>query len=175
MANFRFYNGGNAHDLTIPYTVEDRNAFHYVRINAKDFFEVPETIKVSGKQYWTNFDQTIPTRKGLFGIIRVDKDVEETAATGRVARTDDEARKLGDEIHQEYLIQIVQDYTNRVEAFRSQGFNPLPAQGYVKYALTTLNIEDPAEPVRNHVAKATENERIAALEAQLKSLLSKKG
>lgn len=171
----RFYNGGNADDLTLPYTVEGRNAFYFVRIKGKDFFEVPETIRVNGKSHFTNFDITIPTRKGAIGVVRVDKDTEETASSGRVARSDHEARKLGDKIHEEYLIGLVQDYINRVEQFKLQGMNPLPAQGYVKYALKTLNVADPAEPVRNFVQRASEDERIKALESKIEELSSKEG
>jgi hypothetical protein len=174
--SFRFYNGGNADDLTIPYTVDDRNAYYYIRINEKDFFEVPDTIRVNNKPWFTNFDLTIPTRKGQYGVIRVDKDAEETGGTGPIARNDEEARQIGDKIHEDYLINLIQDYKNRVEAFKSQGFNPLPAQGYVKYALKKLGIADPAEDVRNFVEKAHENERIAKLEEQIKELLkAKKG
>ena len=172
---YRFYNGGNADNLTLPYSVDGRNSFYFVRINSKEFFEVPETVRIQNKTYFTNFDITIPTRKGPMGIIRVDGDAEETAATGRIARSDEEARKLGDAIHQEYLIGVVQDYTNLMKLYHAQGFNPLPAQGYVKHALKVLNIEDPAEPVRNFVAKAAENDRIAELEAKVAALEKKKG
>jgi hypothetical protein len=175
---FRFYNGGNADSVTFPYSVEDRNAFYPVRIPEKDFFELPESIRINGKQYWTNFDITVITRKGPTGVVRVDKDAEETAFTGPIARTDKEARALGDKIHEEYLIGLVQDYINRVEAFKAQGLNPLPAQGYTKYALKKLNVSDPAEPVRNFVLKATEAEKLKELEAKiqhLEALLAKKG
>lgn len=176
---FRFYNGGNADDLTLMYSVIDgnntRTGRHVVRIHSKDFFEVPESISVKGRQHFTNFDITVPTRKGQFGVIRVSSDAEETADTGRIARTDEDAKRLGDRMHEDYLIKLVQDYTDNVEALRAQGLNSKPAQGYTKYALTTLNVEDPVETVRNFVTKAAENERIAALEAQVKELLKKKG
>lgn len=174
---FRFYNGGNADDLTLSYSVIDgdktRTGRHVVRLNSKDFFEVPESIPVKGRQHFTNFDITVPTRKGQFGVIRVSPDAEQTSDTGHIARTDEEAKKLGDEKHEEYLIKLVQEYIDRVEQFRAQGFNPLPAQGYTKYALKALNIEDPVETVRNHVVKAAENDRIAALEAEVKALKKK--
>lgn len=167
---FRFYNGGNAENLTLAYSIEDRNGHHNVHIPAQGFFEVPETKVVGNVKYFTNFDATVPTRKGQFGVVRVDPTAEETPLTGRIARTDAEAKQLGDRIHQEYLIGLVQDYINRVNEFRAQGLHPLPAQGYTKYALKTLNIEDPAEPVRNFVNRAIETERIQELEARVASL-----
>ncbi len=126
---YRFYNGGNADDLTLPYSVDGRNAHYFIRIQEKSFFEVPESIRVNNKQHFTFFDITVPTRKGQFGVIRVDRDAEETALTGRIARTDKEAIALGNQIHEDYLITLVQEYINRVEQFKAQGFTPLPAQG----------------------------------------------
>lgn len=171
---FRFYNGGNADDLTLAYTVDNRNAYHHIRIEAKSFFEVPEMKTLPGnKKVFTNFDQTVPTRKGQFGVIRVDPDADEAPFTGVIARTDEEARKIGDERHRDYLIQLVQDYTNHVEKLRAQGMTALPAQGYTRYALKALNVEDPAESVRNLVNKAEESKEIKALRKQVEELAAK--
>jgi hypothetical protein len=179
---YRFYNGYNAINEAIPYTKVDvekdtnPNGLWHLKVEAKSFFEVPGMIELDGKgASTTNFDRTIGDKFGALGVVLVDAKKNPMSWGRPVAKTDKEAKTLGDDIHDTYLQDVVQKYINNVEENKSQGRTSLPAQGYVKYALNKLGIADPARNVQNFVERAAQKDEVAELRSQMDALIAQLG
>jgi len=179
MANYRFYNGGDAINARIPFDNPNNDikkdnivSYFHLQAPAESFFEVPDAITSGRNRSFSNFDLTIMSKWARFGVVRIDPTIDPTMSSTPVAANDREAKILGDRIHEEYLMQLVQDYVNRVEEAKSQGMTILPAQNYLKHALKKLGIADPALTVRNAVEKSKSGSeedklKISLLEQQI--------
>jgi hypothetical protein len=179
---YRFYNGYNAINEAIPFTkqTDDKtvnpNGLWHLQVPAQSFFEVPGMIELDrGGASSTNFDRTIGDKFGHLGVVLIDAKKNPMSWGRPLASTDKEAKKLGDEIHAEYLNQVVQDYINNHEENKARGRTSLPAQGYVKYALNKLGIEDPARQVKNFVERAAQKDEVSVLKEQMAALMERLG
>ena len=179
---YRFYNGYNAINEAIPYSKVDvdrdtnPNGLWLLKVEAQSFFEAPGMIELDGRgASSTNFDRTIGDKYGALGVVLIDPRKNPMSWGRPLAKTDKEAKILGDSIHDEYLQDVVQKYINNVEENQAAGRTSLPAQGYVKYALNKLGIADPARKVANHVERAAETSAVAELKKQMAALMEKLG
>lgn len=179
---YRFYNGYNAINEAIPFTkqTDDKtvnpNGLWHLQVPAQSFFEVPGMIELDrGGASSTNFDRTIGDKFGHLGVVLIDAKKNPMSWGRPLAKNDKEAKTLGDEIHAEYLQDVVQKYINNVEEMKAQGRTPLPAQHYTKYALAKLGIADPARQVQNFVERASQKDEVSELKAQMAALMEKLG
>jgi hypothetical protein len=123
----------------------------------------------------TNFDRTICDKYGHLGVVLIDPKKNAMAWGRPIAKTDKEAKVLGDDINARYLRQIVQDYINQYEENKAQGRTSLPAQQYTKRALKALGIADPALQVQNFVERAAQKDEVAELKEQMAQLMAQLG
>ena len=179
---YRFYNGYNAINEAIPYSKVDvdkdtnPNGLWHLKVEAQSYFEAPGMIELDGRgASSTNFDRTIGDKFGSHGVVLIDPKKNPMSWGRPLAKNDKEAKILGDQIHDEYLQDVVQKYINNVEENKAQGRTSLPAQGYVKYALKKLGIEDPARQVKNFVERAAQKDEVAELKLQMAELMAKLG
>lgn len=179
---YRFYNGYNDINETVPFTKETNdktlnpNGLWPLKAAAMSFFEAPGMIELDrGGACSTNFDRTIGDKFGHLGVVLIDAKKNPLSWGRPLAANDEDAKKMGDEIHAEYMQDVVQKHINQVEEAKAVGRTPLPAQHYTKYALKKLGIADPAMQVRNFVEHATQNTEVAELKAQMAALLKRLG
>lgn len=179
---YRFYNGYNAINEAIPYTKSDvekdtnPNGLWVLKVDAQSFFEAPGMIELDGRgASSTNFDRTICDKYGALGVVLIDPKKNPLSWGRPLAKNDKEAKVLGDQIHDDYLQDVVQKYINSVEEAKTAGRTPLPAQHYTKYALNKLGIADPARGVHNYIERQAETTDVAQLKAQMAELMARLG
>jgi hypothetical protein len=152
------------------------NALWHLKVDAQSFFEAPGMIEMDGRgASSTNFDRTIGDKFGALGVVLIDPKKNPMSWGRPLAKTDKEAKLLGDSIHDEYLQDVVQKHINNVEEAKSAGRTPLPAQHFTKYALKKLGIADPARQVQNFVEQASQTSEVAVLKAQMAALMERLG
>lgn len=182
-----FYNPGDRLSEPLNYSIEGADIHTVARFviesEEKSLFRVPTEIKflADNSRVKVDFPTTVCLKFKDRGLVMIDEEWspsgdEEEDDKAPFARTEAEAREKGDRIWRQYLWTIVRRWQALCNEIRAKGGVPEEAQGFTKRALRILGMRDPAIAGQNAIQAeqsearpATENQRIADLENQLKS------
>jgi hypothetical protein len=189
----KFYNPGQKIYDRLQYThptkdPKEGNTLSYYLMDAPEgeFFEVPDTVVIDSPegelQVPVNFGKRVKALYQNRGVIQIMTNGKEIAEDDNAAASEKEAKVKGNAMWREYLRTIAREHYTSVEETKSFGGVPRGATGLTKYALNTLNLEDPADRIdtitrakEGQVSNVEMQSKIDALTAQVNQLIGAKG
>jgi hypothetical protein len=189
----KFFNPGKKIYDRLQYThptkdPREGNTLSYYLMDAPEgeFFEVPDSLTLDTAEgevvIAVNFAKRVKALYQNRGVIQIFAHGKEIAEEDNAATNEDDAKAKGNAMWREYLRTIAREHFTSVEETKSFGGVPRPATGLTKYALNTLNFEDPADRIdsitRAKEGTATNKEmqaKIDELAATVNKLLGARG
>jgi hypothetical protein len=176
----KFYNPGQKIYDRLQYThptkdPKEGNTLSYYLMDAPEgeFFEVPDTVVIDSPegelQVPVNFGKRVKALYQNRGVIQIitGKDIAED---DNAAANEKDAKVKGTAMWREYLRTIAREHYTSVEETKSFGGVPRGATGLTKYALNTLNLEDPADRIDTMIRVKEEQKTDAATQKQISEL-----
>lgn len=178
----RFYNPGTAIENRLqfdnPTKGENGEVFpSYFPLNIPEhtFFEVSTEMEVpaiGGDTITVSLEiwKRVAADYARYGVVVIDPKLKDLKDGGNIAKTDAEAKKLGDDIWKDSLLQLIREHQQKCLEARQAGMVPRRAVGPVAYALKTLNVEDPAGDVADVVQRKQDVSEVESLKKQLEEM-----
>jgi hypothetical protein len=185
----KFYNPGQKIYDRLQYThptkdPKEGNTLSYYLMDAPEgeFFEVPDTVVIDSPegelQVPVNFGKRVKALYQNRGVIQIITG-KEIAEDDNAAATEKDAKVKGTAMWREYLRTIAREHYTSVEETKSFGGVPRSATGLTKYALNTLNLEDPADRIdtitRAKEGQTANSELVAQVQAMRDEIQQLKG
>ena len=176
--SIRFYNPGSRiyEKMAFDHPTNDIKSmnlvsYYTIDVGAKELFDVPTEVPVdaeSGEQYVSvKFADRIQKDFKPLAVIRINPKAKDINEDDNVAANESDAKKKGEILWREAMLQLVRDHKRSCDEARHAGLTPARARGTIAHALKTLGIEDPANDVADVLSRRQDQSEVSLLKSEL--------